>query len=38
VTIIVPIAPGGTTDFAARIIGEYMARLLRQQFIVENVP
>src|SRR5262249_37298985 len=38
VTIIVPVAPGGTTDVAARIIGEYMARLLGQQFIVENVP
>src|SRR5262249_61381122 len=37
VTIIVPVAPGGTTDVAARIIGEYMARLLGQQFI-ENVP
>ena len=38
VTIIVPVAPGGTTDVAARIVGEYMARLLGQQFIVENVP
>jgi tripartite-type tricarboxylate transporter receptor subunit TctC len=38
VTIIVPVAPGGTTDVAARIIGEYMARLLGQQFIVENTP
>src|SRR5262245_26742717 len=38
VTIIVPVAPGGTTDVAARIIGEYMARLLGQQFIVENMP
>ena len=38
VTIIMPVALGGTTDVAARIIGEYMARLLGQQFIVENVP
>jgi tripartite-type tricarboxylate transporter receptor subunit TctC len=37
VTIIVPVAAGGTTDVAARIIGEYMSRLLGQQFIVENV-
>ena len=36
VTIIVPVAAGGTTDVAARIIGEYMSRLLSQQFIVEN--
>jgi hypothetical protein len=33
-----PVAPGRTTDVAARVIGEYMARLLGQQFIVENVP
>jgi tripartite-type tricarboxylate transporter receptor subunit TctC len=37
VTIIVPVAAGGTTDVATRIIGEYMSRLLGQQFIVENV-
>jgi len=37
VTIIVPFAAGGGTDVAARIIGEYMSRLLGQQFIVENV-
>ena len=37
VTIIVPVAAGGTPDVAARIIGEYMSRLLGQQFIVENV-
>ena len=37
VTIIVPFAAGGTTDVAARIIGEYMSQLLGQQFIVENV-
>jgi tripartite-type tricarboxylate transporter receptor subunit TctC len=36
VTIIVPVAAGGTTDVAARIIGEHMSRLLGQQFIVEN--
>ena len=36
-TIIVPVAAGGTTDVAARIIGEYMSWLLSQQFIVENV-
>jgi tripartite-type tricarboxylate transporter receptor subunit TctC len=37
VTIIVPIAAGGTTDVTARIIGQSMSRVLGQQFIVENV-
>src|SRR5215468_1875102 len=38
VTIIVPFAAGGSTDVSARIVGEYMARALGQQFIIENVP
>jgi tripartite-type tricarboxylate transporter receptor subunit TctC len=37
VTIIVPVAAGGTTDVSARIIGQYMSRLFGQQFLVENV-
>jgi tripartite-type tricarboxylate transporter receptor subunit TctC len=37
VTIIVPFAAGGTLDVTSRIIGEYMSRVLGQQFIVENV-
>jgi tripartite-type tricarboxylate transporter receptor subunit TctC len=35
---IVPFAPGGSTDVAARIVGEHMSRTLGQQVIVENVP
>jgi tripartite-type tricarboxylate transporter receptor subunit TctC len=38
VTIIDAFAPGGTTDVAARIVGEHMSRTLGQQFIIENVP
>src|SRR5262245_40767437 len=38
VTIVVPFAPGGGTDVAARIIGEHISRTLGQQFIIENVP
>src|SRR5262249_57027142 len=38
VTIVVPFAAGGSTDVSARIVGEYMARALGQQFIIENVP
>src|SRR5499426_4653005 len=37
VTIVVPFAAGGSTDVSARIVGEYMARTLGQQFIIENV-
>ena len=37
VTVIVPFAPGGATDVAGRIVGEYLSRTLRQQFVIENV-
>ena len=36
VTIIVPFAPGGGTDFAARLVGEHMSRTFGQRFVVEN--
>ena len=36
VRIIVPYAPGGGTDFAARVIGEYLSRAIGQQVIIEN--
>ena len=38
VTIIDAFSPSGTTDAAARIVGQHMSRTLGQQFIVENVP
>ena len=38
VSIIVPFAPAGGTDFAARVVGEHMSRTLGQQFIIENYP
>jgi tripartite-type tricarboxylate transporter receptor subunit TctC len=37
VTMVVPFAPGGTTDVVARIVGEYLSRRLGQQFVIENV-
>jgi tripartite-type tricarboxylate transporter receptor subunit TctC len=37
ITIIVPFAPGGGTDVAARIVGEHMSRTLGQQIVVQNV-
>jgi len=36
ITLIVPFAPGGTTDIVARFVGEHMARTLGQSIIVEN--
>ncbi|MYN14281.1 tripartite tricarboxylate transporter substrate binding protein [Pusillimonas sp. TS35] len=36
ITLIVPAAPGGTTDIAARIVGEKMAEDLGQNVVVEN--
>jgi len=37
ITVVVPFAPGGGTDIAARIVGEQMARTLGQQFVVQNI-
>ncbi len=37
VTMVVPFAPGGTTDVVARIVGEDLSRGLGQQFVIENV-
>jgi tripartite-type tricarboxylate transporter receptor subunit TctC len=36
-TILVPYAPGGPTDAAARIIGEHMAGAFGQHVLIENV-
>jgi tripartite-type tricarboxylate transporter receptor subunit TctC len=36
VRVIVPFAAGGSTDVAARLVGEYLSRSLGQQFYVEN--
>jgi len=37
ITLIVPFAPGGATDVAARIVGEHMSRTLGQQFVMQNI-
>ena len=36
ITIIVPAAPGGTTDISSRLLSEKMGKLLGQTVIVEN--
>ncbi|WP_238160480.1 tripartite tricarboxylate transporter substrate binding protein BugE [Pigmentiphaga sp. H8] len=36
VRVIVPFAPGGSTDIIARLVGERMGRELGQPFVIEN--
>jgi tripartite-type tricarboxylate transporter receptor subunit TctC len=38
ITMIVPFAPGGGTDFAARVAAEHMSRTLGQSIVVDNLP
>ena len=38
VRIIIPFAPAGTTDIAARLMGQWLSERLGQQFVIENRP
>ena len=36
VRIVVPFAAGGTTDIAARVVGEQLAQVFKQPFVIDN--
>ena len=38
IRLIVPVAPGGSQDIVARLLGRYLAPLLGQAIVVENHP
>ena len=38
VRIVVGLAPGGTNDFVARLMGQWLSERIGQQFVIENRP
>lgn len=38
IKLVVPFPPGGTADIQARVIGDYMGKVLGQSVVIENKP
>ncbi len=38
ITLVVPVAAGGSTDITARIVGEQLSKVLKQQVVIDNKP
>jgi tripartite-type tricarboxylate transporter receptor subunit TctC len=38
ITLVVPTAPGGSTDFTARLVSDQLARALGQPVVIDNKP
>src|SRR5512143_2704195 len=38
VRIVVPFGPGGPADVYARVLGQELSEVLKQQFVIENKP
>ena len=36
--LVVPVPPGGSVDLTARLLGEHLPKVLKQNIVIENKP